>query len=333
MAYSSAPNASAPLQQSKKVQSEEEKAKLYEAEELKRVSLKDLRKEVNKMPVFNLSHPPVLDKGDHHAPSDKVHNNNNNNNSSSIVEVEAGDINAAVSPFAAQSKAKDLQSQQSTFTELNRTLTKQHTVSPAKQHRESKTDQTPLVHVSQVNSDNILRLREEQDVDDSHSKEINELVSKVESLCKARKMLEHEQKMTAQQYGQVFVETPADVKKREEFENQFKTDVAMIFKIKARKMLVDRYNQWIRKLASDLDSLDKQVKKLTAGDLRIAKKKDGKIKFNSRRDPNKLEEFGAHDEDFESADEDEIEKKRLFSKCFNKNNIALGRMIKTTERL
>lgn len=123
------------------------------------------------------------------------------------------------------------------------------------------------------------------------------------------------------------------MKKREEFENQFKTDVAMIFKIKARKMLVDRYNQWIRKLASDLDSLDSQVKKLTAGDLRIAKKRDGKIKFNAKRNPNHLEVFGAHDEDFDSADEDELEKKRLFKKCFNKNNIALGRMIKTTERL
>lgn len=96
---------------------------------------------------------------------------------------------------------------------------------------------------------------------------------------------------------------------------------------------MDKYNLWIRKLASDLDSLDKQVRKITAGDLRIAKKRDGKIKFNSKRDPNKLEVFGAHDEDFESADEDELQKKRLFKKCFNKNNIALGRMIKTTERL
>ena len=76
-----------------------------------------------------------------------------------------------------------------------------------------------MTTVSQVNSENILKLREEADVEDPHSKEINELVAKVEALCKARKMLEHEQKMTAQQYGQVFVETPADVKKREEFEN------------------------------------------------------------------------------------------------------------------
>ena len=120
-------------------------------------------------------------------------------------------------------------------------MTKQNTVSPGKS-KDGKSEQVPLTQVGQVNAENILRLREETDLEDLHSKEINELVSNIESLCKARKMLEHEQKMTAQQYGQVFAETPADVKKREEFENQFKTDVAMIFKIKARKMLVDRYN-------------------------------------------------------------------------------------------
>ena len=43
--------------------------------------------------------------------------------------------------------------------------------------------------------------------------------------------------------------------------------------------------------------------------------------------------FGSHDEAIDSDDEDEVEKKRLFKKCFNKNNVALGRMIKTTERL
>ena len=43
--------------------------------------------------------------------------------------------------------------------------------------------------------------------------------------------------------------------------------------------------------------------------------------------------FGNPEVDYGSADEDEQEKKRLFKKCFNKNNIALGRMIKTTEKL
>ena len=79
----------------------------------------------------------------------------------------------------------------------------------------------------------------------------------------------------------------------------------MIFQIKGRKILVEKYNQWIKKLATDLDSLDKQVSKLTAGDLRIAKKRDGKIKFNSRRDPNKLEVFGVHDDDLDSDNDEE----------------------------
>ena len=68
------------------------------------------------MPVFNLSHPPDLEKGEG---GDKANN----------IEVEAGDITSAVSPFAAQQNpAKE----QSNFTELNRSLTKQHTVSPSR---------------------------------------------------------------------------------------------------------------------------------------------------------------------------------------------------------
>jgi hypothetical protein len=72
-------------------------------------------------------------------------------------------------------------------------------------------------------------------------------------------------------------------------------------------MLKDRYNEWIKKLASNLDCLDKQVSKLTAGDLRIARKRDreGKVKFNATVDPNKLEEFGTHEgSNFDSSDED-----------------------------
>ena len=46
-----------------------------------------------------------------------------------------------------------------------------------------------------MNAENILRLREEADLEDSHAKEINELVAKVESLCKSRKILEVEQKV------------------------------------------------------------------------------------------------------------------------------------------
>ena len=122
-----------------------------------------------------------------------------------------------------------------------------------------------------------------------------------------------------------------DKKKRLEFENTFKQDVLKIFELKGRKMLVDRYNNWLKKLSHDLESLDKQVKKLTAGDLRIAKKRD--VKFKPERDPNSLEEFGKHEEGNDSDDEEEQQKKKLFKRCFNKNNIALGKMIKTTEMI
>ena len=133
--------------------------------------------------------------------------------------------------------------------------------------------------------------------------------------------------------GQVVEESAHDKKKRTEFEETFKAKVTLIFQLKGRKMLVDRYNMWLKRLADELDSLDKQVAKLTAGDLRIARKRDGKIKFNPNRDPSKLETFGNHDDGNGSEDEDEQAKKRLFKKCFNKSNIALGRMIKTTETL
>ena len=61
---------------------------------MKRVSLKDLRKEVNKMPVFSLAHPPVLDK--------------DQGGDSVSIDVDAADIQAAaVSPFASQTTIKD----------------------------------------------------------------------------------------------------------------------------------------------------------------------------------------------------------------------------------
>jgi len=53
-----------------------------------------------------------------------------------------------------------------------------------------------------------LKLREEGDSNDVHSKEINELVIKVEALCKERKMIEMENHMTAKQFGQLFEEGP-----------------------------------------------------------------------------------------------------------------------------
>lgn len=71
------------------------------------------------------------------------------------------------------------------------------------------------------------------------------------------------------------------------------------------------------------------MRTITAGDLRIAKKLDGKIKFKPKRNPDDLAKFGKHDDDLDSDNEEEQEKKLLFKKCFNKKNIALGRMINT----
>ena len=59
--------------------------KLFEIEELKRVSLNQLRKEVNKMPVFNMANPPELEK----EQPDSID-----------IDIEASDIVAGVSPFA-----------------------------------------------------------------------------------------------------------------------------------------------------------------------------------------------------------------------------------------
>ena len=47
-------------------------------------------------------------------------------------------------------------------------------------------------------------------------------------------------------------------------------------------------------MEKNLDSLDNQVIKLTSGDLRVAKRRDGKVKFNPNRDPNSLEAHGNH---------------------------------------
>ena len=71
------------------------------------------------------------------------------------------------------------------------------------------------------------------------------------------------------------------------------------------------------------------MKKLTSGDLRIARKFDRKLKFCASRDADSLEVYGDHrDENFSSDNEDQQERRELFTKCFDKKNIALGKMIK-----
>ena len=110
--------------------------------------------------------------------------------------------------------------------------------------------------------------------------------------------------------------------------------------MKRNRVLVERYSDALERMEKDLDSLDSQVTKLTSGDLRIAKKRDGKIKFNPQRDAKSLEVYGGKDgkhgsDDIavDSADEDEKFKRKLFKKCFDRKNIALGRMTRTVEKL
>ena len=85
----------------------------------------------------------------------------------------------------------------------------------------------------------------------------------------------------------------------------------------------------------NLHTLDNQVTKLTSGDLRVAKRKDGKVKFNPNRDPNSLEAGGnrSGESRVSSADNSEEEKRQLFEQCFDKSNISLGRMTKTIDKL
>ena len=63
-------------------------------------------------------------------------------------------------------------------------------------------------------------------------------------------------------------------------------------------------------MEKNLGSLDDQVIKLTSGDLRIAKRRDGKVKFNPNRDPNSLEAHGhSGSSRVSSADKDEEEQR------------------------
>ena len=100
---------------------------------------------------------------------------------------------------------------------------------------------------------------------------------------------------------------------------------------------MQKYNEAFARMERDLRLLDNQVNVITKGDLRVAKKRDGKIKFNPSklskslqpREPKTSGEDIAHD----SVDEDEKFKRQLFKKCFNRKNIALGRMTQTVEKI
>ena len=80
----------------------------------------------------------------------------------------------------------------------------------------------------------------------------------------------------------------------------------------------------------DLKLLDNQLTVLTQGDLRVAKKRDGKIKFNPAKQSKSLQpkevKTTGEDVGHDSVNEDEKFKRQLFKKCFNRKNIALGKM-------
>ena len=60
-----------------------------------------------------------------------------------------------------------------------------------------------------------------------------------------------------------------------------------------------------------LSSLDNQVNKLTSGDLRVAKRRDGKVKFNPNREISSFETAGNRSSGsrVSSADKSEEEKR------------------------
>ena len=62
--------------------------------------------------------------------------------------------------------------------------------------------------------------------------------------------------MHNQQNATPYEETPHDEKKRLKFEAEFKQLVTEIFQMKGKKMLVDKYNQWVDKMSTNLDCLD-----------------------------------------------------------------------------
>ena len=122
----------------------------------------------------------------------------------------------------------------------------------------------------------------------------------------------------------------------DEFNEKLRSNLHEMFSMKRARLLVDRYTDALDRMEKDLGSLDSQVTSLTAGDLRIAKKREGKIKFNPSRDAKSLEVYGKNKQGsgIENRSDDEARfKRKLFKKCFNKKNMPLGRMTKTVEKI
>ena len=97
-------------------------------------------------------------------------------------------------------------------------------------------------------------------------------------------------KVEKRQFGQdpdVFDEE--EQKHINELQEEFKVCLKEILHMKRQRLLAKNYNEALLRMEKDLGNLDKQVTKLTAGDLRVAKKRDGKIKFDPRRDPRQLD--------------------------------------------
>ena len=119
------------------------------------------------------------------------------------------------------------------------------------------------------------------------------------------------------------------------FSNELLTSLKELFHLRRNRVLAQQYNEALSRMEKDLSKLDKQVIKLTSGDLRIAKRRDGKVKFDPSRDAKSLEAYGGKGADSraDSGDESEEEKRELFNKCFSKKNFALGLMTRTIDSL
>lgn len=93
-----------------------------------------------------------------------------------------------------------------------------------------------------------------------------------------------------------------------------------------QRILVERYSLEIEQIGKNLNCLDKQTANLTAGDLNIVKKRDGKIQFNANLDPQELiikTDKKESNKNKSIDDPEEIKERNLKKTCFNKKNKSL----------
>jgi len=71
--------------------------------------------------------------------------------------------------------------------------------------------------------------------------------------------------------------TETEVQQRVGFRYRIIENLHDLFLKKRKRQLAEKYNESLEVMEKDMGKLDKQVFKLTSGDLRIAKRRDGKV--------------------------------------------------------